>query len=65
MALISALTPLFVAILCVVIAFMFKYRERSDIKTSRSERSETEARPWVDDDLQDDTDISGRDNGIN
>ncbi|XP_062871369.1 iodotyrosine deiodinase [Trichomycterus rosablanca] len=66
MALISALTPLFVAILCVVIAFMFKSRQRSqsssDKKTFRSKRSETKARPWVDEDLQDDTEISSRDN---
>lgn len=69
MVFISTLTPVFVAILCVIIAFIFKTQRRSE--SSSAQESSTgggrgsEARPWVDEDLQDDTDISGRENGTN
>ncbi|MCJ8741977.1 hypothetical protein PDJAM_G00076800 [Pangasius djambal] len=66
MALISTLTPVFVAILCVVVAFILKTRRRSESssaqKSSSGGGSGAEARPWVDEDLQDDTEISGREN---
>ncbi|MCI4387740.1 hypothetical protein PGIGA_G00077570 [Pangasianodon gigas] len=66
MALISTLTPVFVAILCVVVAFILKTRRWSESssaqKSSSGGGSGPEARPWVDEDLQDDTEISGREN---
>lgn len=68
MALISTLTPVFVAVLCVLIAFIFKTQRRSE--TSSGQKSPStggvapQARPWVDEDLQDDTEISGRENGM-
>ncbi|TSL61176.1 Iodotyrosine deiodinase 1 [Bagarius yarrelli] len=64
MILISTLTPVFVAVLCVILACMWKSWHRSE--ESPPERSGagkgTESRPWVDEDLQDDTEISGKEN---
>ncbi|XP_027000886.2 iodotyrosine deiodinase 1 [Tachysurus fulvidraco] len=66
MALISTLTPVFVAILCVVMAFVFKTWRRSEFSSSQKSSNgggeKTQTRPWVDEDLQDDTEISGREN---
>ncbi|XP_072552857.1 iodotyrosine deiodinase isoform X2 [Salminus brasiliensis] len=64
MALISPLTPVFVAILCVVIALFFKNcrRAESEPKQKVSRAAGESSRPWVDEDLQDDTEISVRDN---
>ncbi|KAL2082074.1 hypothetical protein ACEWY4_021892 [Coilia grayii] len=63
MALISPLTPIFVAVLCVVIALVFRSLQNRD-SASRpvSNNPQREARPWVDEDLQDDTEISSKDN---
>ncbi|XP_017563374.2 iodotyrosine deiodinase 1 [Pygocentrus nattereri] len=64
MALISALTPVFVAVLCVVIAAFFRNYRRAE-SSSQQKRSpaagETTSRPWVDEDLQDDTEVSAKD----
>lgn len=69
MALMSTLTPVFVAILCILIAFIFKTQRRSESSSAQKSSSgggkETEARPWVDEDLQDDTEISARETGTN
>ncbi|XP_063079555.1 iodotyrosine deiodinase [Engraulis encrasicolus] len=72
MALISPLTPIFVAVLCVVIALIFRSLQNSENTSgpipaggggsSSSQAPRQEARPWVDEDLQDDTEISTRDN---
>ncbi|KAI5609162.1 iodotyrosine deiodinase 1 [Silurus asotus] len=69
MALISTLTPVFVAILCVVVAFILKTKRRSESPSAQKSSSglgkRTEDRPWVDDDLQDDTEITGPENEEN
>ncbi|KAL6483555.1 hypothetical protein MHYP_G00084270 [Metynnis hypsauchen] len=65
MALISALTPVFVAVLCVVIAFFFRNYRRAESSSQQKPSTaagETTSRPWVDEDLQDDTEISAKDN---
>ncbi|CAJ1078240.1 hypothetical protein NQZ68_005305 [Xyrichtys novacula] len=63
MALLSVLTPVLAVVLCLVLGFMFvKSRETETNSTSPSESKEAskvkDVRPWVDQDLQDDTEIS-------
>ncbi|KAJ0060935.1 hypothetical protein NL108_001807, partial [Boleophthalmus pectinirostris] len=54
MALLSALTPVLAAVLCLVIGLMFVKSKSSGIKTQEKPK---DFRPWVDQDLQDNTDI--------
>ncbi|XP_056305288.1 iodotyrosine deiodinase 1 [Danio aesculapii] len=61
MAVFSSLTPVFVAVLCVIIGFLFKNSQRKESR-SKQKSSDQTARPWVDEDLQDDTEISTKDN---
>ncbi|XP_043086218.1 iodotyrosine deiodinase 1 isoform X2 [Puntigrus tetrazona] len=61
MAVFSSLTPVFVAVLCVIIGFLFKNSRRREPR-SKQKRSDQTARPWVDEDLQDDTEISSKHN---
>ncbi|KTG42541.1 hypothetical protein cypCar_00002246, partial [Cyprinus carpio] len=49
------------AVLCVIIGFLFKSSQRRETR-SKQERSDQTARPWVDEDLQDDTEISSKHN---
>lgn len=56
MAVLSALTPLLVAVLCLVIGFMFVKSNGS--RDKRQENSKADSRPWVDQDLQDDTEVT-------
>uniref|UniRef100_A0AAZ3NWU7 Iodotyrosine deiodinase 1 n=1 Tax=Oncorhynchus tshawytscha TaxID=74940 RepID=A0AAZ3NWU7_ONCTS len=64
MALLSTLTPVFVAVLCVILVFLFKTSQKKENKAVKPERKpEAEARPWVDEDLQDDTEIRHKDEG--
>ncbi|CAK6962210.1 iodotyrosine deiodinase 1 isoform X1 [Scomber scombrus] len=63
MALLSVLTPVLVAVLCMVIGFMF-VKSRQTETTSQDETkgaSKAGFRPWVDQDLQDDTEITRED----
>lgn len=61
MAVFSSLTPVFVAVLCVIIGFLFKNSQRRASRSKQKRSGET-ARPWVDEDLQDDTEISRKHN---
>ncbi|KPP75043.1 iodotyrosine dehalogenase 1-like [Scleropages formosus] len=58
MAVFSSLTPVFVAVLCVVVLYLFKNFSRSEGKGKTDAKSSVAARPWVDEDLQDNTEIS-------
>ncbi|KAM6914906.1 iodotyrosine deiodinase [Xenentodon cancila] len=62
MALLSVLTPVLAAILCLVMGFMVvKSREIKPTTTAKGRTkgpSNTDFRPWVDQDLQDDTEIT-------
>ncbi|XP_028253303.1 iodotyrosine deiodinase [Parambassis ranga] len=61
MALLSVLTPVLAAILCLVVGFLFmKSRETSSTSKTKVVASKVESRPWVDQDLQDDTEITAR-----
>lgn len=55
MALLSALTPVLAAVLCMVIGFMFVKSKGSRDKTQ--EKPKADFRPWVDQDLQDNTEV--------
>lgn len=62
MALLSVLTPVLVLVLCLVIGYMLvKTRE----STSRlpGQAAKVDSRPWVDQDLQDDTQHAQREYG--
>lgn len=65
MALLSVLTPVLAAVLCLVVGLMLvKSRETKNTSQGKSGASTTvEQRPWVDQDLQDDTEgsMKGRD----
>ncbi|ROL52114.1 Iodotyrosine deiodinase 1 [Anabarilius grahami] len=61
MAVFSTLTPVFVAVLCAIIGFLFKNSLRRETRSKQKRSGET-ARPWVDEDLQDDTEISRKHN---
>ncbi|KAL4661001.1 iodotyrosine deiodinase 1 [Arapaima gigas] len=59
MAVFSALTPVFVATLCVIIAYLLKSFNRSEEKRAPGGAGPPPAaRPWADEDLQDNTEIS-------
>ncbi|XP_033505346.2 iodotyrosine deiodinase [Epinephelus lanceolatus] len=63
MALLSVLTPVLAVVLCLLIGFMLvRSRETETTSTSvKTERaSNADFRPWVDQDLQDDTEITAK-----
>ncbi|XP_059383077.1 iodotyrosine deiodinase [Carassius carassius] len=61
MAVFSSLTPVFVAVLCVIIGFLFKNSQRRQTRSKQGCSDQT-SKPWVDEDLQDDTEISSKHN---
>ncbi|XP_035278083.1 LOW QUALITY PROTEIN: iodotyrosine deiodinase 1 [Anguilla anguilla] len=62
MALFSSLTPVLVAVLCVVVvARFFKSFQKKHKETDTDSKSAVKSRPWVDEDLQDDTEINTKD----
>lgn len=54
MALFSSLTPVFIAIICVLIGVIMK--KTNGEKEKRDTKSKHPSRPWVDEDLKDGTD---------
>ncbi|MBN3270764.1 IYD1 deiodinase, partial [Polyodon spathula] len=58
MALFSPLTPVFIAILCIVIVAMLKGFKKKSKKPKAPTKSASESRPWVDEDLQDNTELN-------
>ncbi|TKS76468.1 Iodotyrosine deiodinase 1 [Collichthys lucidus] len=69
MALLSVLTPVLAVILCLVIGFMLlnsRSTETTSTSAGKSEgTSKADFRPWVDQDLQDDTEITAKDDDGN
>ncbi|XP_021567856.1 iodotyrosine deiodinase 1 isoform X2 [Carlito syrichta] len=51
------LTPVLVAVLCVVIVWIFKNADRSTERKKEEPRVRAEVHPWVDEDLKDSTDL--------
>lgn len=67
MALLSVLTPVLAVILCLVIGFILVKSRDSETASSSSGKTKTASkadfRPWVDQDLQDDTEFTAREDG--
>ncbi|XP_053879179.1 iodotyrosine deiodinase 1 isoform X1 [Malaclemys terrapin pileata] len=57
MELFSSLTPVFIAIICVLIGIILKSNRKSSKKGKSETKNKSESRPWVDDDLRDSTDL--------
>ncbi|KAH0622377.1 hypothetical protein JD844_024635 [Phrynosoma platyrhinos] len=53
----SSLTPIFVAIICVLIGIIVKGNRTSNKKEPRKTSKKVDSHPWVDDDLKDNTDL--------
>ncbi|XP_037750903.1 iodotyrosine deiodinase 1 [Chelonia mydas] len=53
----SSLTPVFIAIICVLIGIILKSNRKSSKKGKSETKNKSESRPWVDDDLRDSTDL--------
>ncbi|XP_069014447.1 iodotyrosine deiodinase [Embiotoca jacksoni] len=64
MALLSVLTPVLAVVLCLMVGFMLlKSRDTSTSPGKTKGGSEVDSRPWVDQDLQDDTEIRAKEGG--
>ncbi|XP_041814979.1 iodotyrosine deiodinase 1 [Chelmon rostratus] len=61
MALLSVLTPFLAVILCLVIGFLLVKSRQTETTPKDKGGSAAGFRPWVDQDLQDDTEATGRD----
>lgn len=64
MALLSVLTPVLVAVLCLVIGFLLlrpRDPETTPPKEKKGRSAGADFRPWVDQDLQDDTETAKED----
>ena len=57
------LTPILVAILCILVVWIFKNADRSMEKKKGEPRTRAEARPWVDEDLKDSSDLHQAEEG--
>lgn len=55
------LTPVLVAVVCILIVWVFKNADRSP----ESKKEEAQARPWADEDLKDGTDLLQEEEGNN
>ncbi|XP_042246701.1 iodotyrosine deiodinase 1 [Thunnus maccoyii] len=62
MALLSVLTPVLAAVLCMVMGFMFVKSRQTETTSQGKTKGGSKAgfRPWVDQDLQDDTEIPSK-----
>eukprot|EP00064_Thunnus_orientalis_P007263 superscaffoldBa00000794_g7283 len=65
MALLSVLTPVLAAVLCMVMGFMFVKSRQTETTSQGKTKGGSKAGvgPWVDQDLQDDTEIPSREAG--
>ncbi|XP_063299151.1 iodotyrosine deiodinase 1 [Pelobates fuscus] len=66
MAIFSFLTPVLAAVICVLIVIILQSRKKSKASSAQSNKNNNikqESRPWVDEDLQDNTDIVADEDG--
>lgn len=59
----SSLTPVFVAIICVLIGLLLKSSKRNTKKEESKTCKKAVARPWVDEDLKDSTELHAEEDG--
>ena len=61
------LTPVLVAVVCILIVWIFKNGDGSSKRRKGEPRARAKVRPWVDEDLKDNTDLhqgeEGKDTG--
>ncbi|XP_030051371.1 iodotyrosine deiodinase 1 [Microcaecilia unicolor] len=57
MALFSFFTPVFVAIICILVVIILNSKRKSSKKQESKNNPKSESRPWVDEDLQDSTEL--------
>ncbi|KAM3930804.1 iodotyrosine deiodinase 1 isoform 1-T1 [Leptodactylus fuscus] len=58
MAIFSLLSPFYIAIICVLIVIILQSIKKTDGKNGKAEKTtKVQSRPWVDEDLQDSTDL--------
>lgn len=64
MALLSVLTPVLALVLCLVLGYMLvKSRDAKSTSRLPGQVAKVDSRPWVDQDLQDDTEHAQREDG--
>ncbi|KAG7240577.1 hypothetical protein INR49_026726 [Caranx melampygus] len=63
MALLSVLTPVLAVVLCLVVGFMLVKSRDSETTSTPPDKTKAASRPWVDQDLQDDTEITATEDG--
>lgn len=51
------LTPVLVAVVCILMVWIFKNADGATKRREEEPRARAEARPWVDEDLKDSTDV--------
>uniref|UniRef100_A0A7M4FK03 iodotyrosine deiodinase n=1 Tax=Crocodylus porosus TaxID=8502 RepID=A0A7M4FK03_CROPO len=62
MVLFSSLTPVFIAVICVLIGMILKSTRKSSKKEKSDTKNKPDSRPWVDEDLRDSTDLHVEEN---
>lgn len=63
MALLSVLTPVLALVLCLVIGYMLVKSKDAEPPSSRSQSAKVDSRPWVDQEVLDDTELEQREDG--
>lgn len=63
MALLSVLTPVLAVVLCLVVGFMLVKSRDSGTTSKPPDKTKAASKPWVDQDLQDDTEITTGEDG--
>ncbi|CAI9542001.1 unnamed protein product [Staurois parvus] len=63
MAVFSFLSPVFIAIICLLIVIILQNKRGNEKVKKRKEKTDKESRPWVDEDLQDSTEVPADEDG--
>ncbi|XP_018424533.1 PREDICTED: iodotyrosine deiodinase 1 isoform X1 [Nanorana parkeri] len=63
MAIFSFLSPVFIAVICLLIVIILQNKRDNEKEKKQKEKSKAEPRPWVDEDLQDGTELPAEEDG--
>ncbi|XP_072265377.1 iodotyrosine deiodinase 1 [Pyxicephalus adspersus] len=63
MAIFSYLSPVFIAVICILIAVILQNKRNNQKEKKGKEKKKVESRPWVDEDLQDGTEVPADEEG--